>query len=82
MDEFSVHNKIILKGNHITIPTSMRQSMLDQIHEPQLGIIKSKQLARDFIFWPGLGKQIEDKIARCPAPYVSHFGIFQIMNLL
>ena len=64
-DEFSIHNKLILKGNRITIPTSLKQDMLDKIHESYLRIVKSKQLARDFLFWPGIEKQIEDKITRC-----------------
>ena len=64
-DEFSIENKILLKGDRITIPASLQQEMIDKIHESHLGIVKSKQLARDFMFWPGLGKQVEDKVSRC-----------------
>jgi hypothetical protein len=41
--------------------------MLKRIHETHMGIVKSKQLARDILFWPGMGQQIEDTVSRCTA---------------
>ena len=40
--------------------------MLNKIHEGHLGIVKSKQIARDFVYWLGIGKQVEDKVSQCP----------------
>jgi hypothetical protein len=31
-----------------------------------MGIVRSKQLARGIVFWPGMNKQIEDVCTRCP----------------
>ena len=64
-DELSFEDGLIFKGTRIIIPKCMQQEMLKTIHEPHLGIVKSKQLARDAIFWPGLACQIEDMVSRC-----------------
>jgi hypothetical protein len=39
--------------------------MLRKLHESHLGIEKTKQLARDFMYWPGLNGQISDMISKC-----------------
>ena len=39
--------------------------MLDRSHQGHMGILKSKRLARDVLYWPGMNSQISDKIARC-----------------
>lgn len=64
-DELSDVNGIILKGEKIIIPASMRKNMLSKLHEGHLGIEKTRKLARDSIFWPGIIAQIIDFIAKC-----------------
>ncbi|CAC5393077.1 unnamed protein product [Mytilus coruscus] len=64
-DELSNVNGIILKGEKIIIPTSMRKNMLNKLHEGHLGIEKTRKLARDSIFWPGINAQITDFISKC-----------------
>jgi hypothetical protein len=49
----------------IVVPPSMTSLMLGLIHETHLGIIKSKQRARDTLYWPGMSAQIEEKIGSC-----------------
>jgi hypothetical protein len=36
--------------------------MLRRLHESHLGIEKTKKLARNFMYWPGLNGQISDMI--------------------
>ncbi|CAC5396826.1 unnamed protein product [Mytilus coruscus] len=64
-DELSNVNGIILKGEKIIIPASMRKNMLNKLHEGHLGIEKTRKLARDSIFWPGISAQITDFISKC-----------------
>ena len=64
-DELSTYNGIVYKGNRIVIPTSMRKDMLKRIHKSHLGMVTSKQRAKDVIYWPGMNGQIEDTIRRC-----------------
>ena len=39
--------------------------MLTKIHSSHLGVVRCKQRARDILFWPGMGKDIEDLISQC-----------------
>ena len=64
-DEISEENGLLMKGNKLIIPKSLQREMLDKVHDAHLGIVKSKALAREAIFWPGLSSQLEDMIARC-----------------
>ena len=64
-DELSEVNDIILKGEKLVIPPSMRKEMLTKIHTSHLGIVKCKQRARDILFWPGMGKDIENLVSQC-----------------
>ena len=64
-DELSTYNGIVYKGERIVIPYSMRPEMLRTLHTSHAGIVKTKQLAHDRIYWPGINKQIEDMISKC-----------------
>ena len=64
-DEIAVLDDIVFKGDRVVIPTSMRSDMLKIIHEGHLGIVRSKQPARDVIYWPGMNAQIEDTVSNC-----------------
>ena len=64
-DEIAVLDGIVFKGDRVVIPTSMRSDMLKIIHEGHLGMVRSKQLARDVIYWPGMNAQIEDTVSNC-----------------
>ena len=66
-DELSTYNGIVYKGERIVMPYSMRPEMLKILHTSHAGIVKTKQLARDRIYWPGINKQIEDMISKCEA---------------
>ena len=43
----------------------MRSEILKTMHRYHLGIVKTKNLARDMIFWPDMDGQIEDLVSRC-----------------
>ena len=64
-DEISEANDIILKGEKLVIPHSMRAEMLTKIHTCHLGIVKCKERARDILFWPRMAKDIEEVVSQC-----------------
>ncbi|KAL1261470.1 hypothetical protein QQF64_006735 [Cirrhinus molitorella] len=49
-------------------------NMLSRIHASHLGIEKSKQRARDIMFWPGMGKEIEIMISKCSICLTYHLS--------
>ena len=64
-DEMSTSDGLLFAGERIVIPESMRQEMLQILHEPHMGMEKTKSRARTAIFWPGMSRAIEDTVAKC-----------------
>lgn len=64
-DEITVADGILFKSHKVIVPNSMRVEMLDIIHEAHLGMLKCKSRAREALFWPGMARDIELKVAKC-----------------
>ena len=64
-DELSVIDDILFKGDRVVIPASMRKEMLNVIHESHQWIVRSKQLARDVMYWPGMNENITHVVNNC-----------------
>ncbi len=64
-DELSYADGLILKGEKLVIPQSMRNDMLNKIHAGHMGMEKCKRRARDVMFWPRMNSNIEDLVSRC-----------------
>ena len=58
-------NGVVLGGERIAIPPSMRKEMLEKIRQGHMGIENSKRRARDTLYWPGMNSQITDTVSRC-----------------
>ena len=63
--EISVENGLLMRECRIVIPSELQQEMLNKIHDGHLGIIKCRARARRSIWWPGLSKQLEEKVKQC-----------------
>jgi len=64
-DEISVYNGVVLKQNRIIIPNSLREQAIALAHTAHQGIVKTKQLAREKIWFPGIDKMIEEQLKTC-----------------
>ena len=47
------------------IPSILRKTVLTQLHEVHPGINRMKALARSFVWWPGIDKDIELRLKSC-----------------
>ena len=56
---------LILRGTRILIPNKLQNRVIDIAHEGHLGIVKTKQLLREKVWFTGLDKLVEDKIRNC-----------------
>ena len=66
-NELSLHNNMLLHGSRIVIPKSLQQEVLGQLHQGRhQGIVKCRNRARISVWWPGISKQLEQFIQKCP----------------
>ena len=64
--ELTIHQGLLMKGNWLVIPVSMRLQVLDRIHEAHQDIAKCREHAKASVWWPGLSKQLEEVVNKCP----------------
>lgn len=58
-------NDIIMMGDRIFVPEKHRERILNSLHKAHPGITRMKSLARSYVFWPGLDKDINEKVQKC-----------------
>ena len=63
--ELSVHEDCLVWGSRVVIPPQGRQLVLQELHDGHLGMTRMKSLARMYVWWPGLDKDIEDLVRTC-----------------
>ena len=61
----SVNDGIILKGNRIVIPLTLRQPLLNQLHYGHQGAEKCKLRAKGAVFWHGINSDIDKLVGGC-----------------
>ena len=49
----------------IVVPRGARKAVMERLHRNHAGMTKTKELARQLYFWPGITKDIEDMVASC-----------------
>ncbi|XP_055589955.1 uncharacterized protein K02A2.6-like [Uranotaenia lowii] len=55
----------ILFHERVVVPSKFRKQILNQFHRGHPGMVRMKSIARSFVYWPGIDKDIEDFIRRC-----------------
>ncbi|XP_063381271.1 uncharacterized protein K02A2.6-like [Cydia fagiglandana] len=55
----------VMWGHRLVVPEGCRKQILDLIHEPHMGVVKSKALARSYVWWPGIDEALERTCLAC-----------------
>ena len=55
----------IMFGSRVVIPTRQQSPLLFHLHHTHMGIVRMKSLAREYVWWPGMNKDIESLAAHC-----------------
>nr|CAD2198114.1 unnamed protein product [Meloidogyne enterolobii] len=63
--ELEVIDECIMCSGKIVIPKTLRKSVLKVLHETHPGSAKMKGVAREYMYWPNIGRDIEDWVANC-----------------
>ena len=61
-DELTIEDGILMKGQKIISPTSLKQQYIDKIHAGHTGIGSCLKKAWEFIFWVNYSKDIQEAV--------------------
>ena len=64
-DELTIEGGCILWGIRVVVPERWREKLLTQLHRDHPGIVKMKNIARSYMWWPGLDSDIESMAKSC-----------------
>ncbi|XP_061712815.1 uncharacterized protein K02A2.6-like [Cydia pomonella] len=53
-------------GYRVAIPSSLQATILKQLHVSHMGVIKTKSLARSYVWWPNIDADVEALCRACP----------------
>ncbi|KAJ0169617.1 hypothetical protein K1T71_014802 [Dendrolimus kikuchii] len=57
----------VVWGYRIVIPRKLRERVVEEIHTGHVGIVRMKQIARNYVWWPQIDKDIEIRARSCVA---------------
>lgn len=64
-DELSVEGGCLTWGHRVIIPKTLQAHVLALLHEAHPGMTRMKMLARSYVWWPLLDKEVEDTVRLC-----------------
>ena len=63
--ELTTENDCLLWGMRVIIPEQFRQQVLREQHQSHPGIVRMKSMARVYVWWPGIDREIEALVRGC-----------------
>lgn len=64
-DELSIEQDCLTWGNRVIVPKSLQPDVLSLLHDGHPGMTRMKMLARSYVWWPSLDKDIEYTVRNC-----------------
>lgn len=55
----------VMWGHRLVIPEKCKDRVLQLLHEPHMGIVKSKAMARSYVWWAGVDEAVERVCRGC-----------------
>ena len=71
-DELTCSDTIVLKANRIVVPSCLQERIIDLAHEGHQGLVKTKILLREKVWFPCMDNLVESKIKSCLACQVAN----------
>jgi hypothetical protein len=64
-NEYSIYDGVILRDHRLVIPEPLHDRVVDIAHHTHQGIVKTKQLIREKVWFPGIDKMVEEAVRAC-----------------
>ena len=64
-EELGAQGAALMLGSRVAIPSALRTEALQVLHAVHQGMTKTKALARSYVWWPGMDKDIEEMVKNC-----------------
>ena len=64
-DELSVAEGLVIRGERIVIPEILQNRVVNIAHSSHQGIVKTKTLLRETVWFPGIDRLVEKVVASC-----------------
>ena len=65
MNELSVCNNLLIRGDRVVIPPTLQRDVLEKLHSGHQGTTKCRERAKHSVWWPGITKDIENIVSNC-----------------
>ncbi|XP_044170840.1 uncharacterized protein K02A2.6-like, partial [Acropora millepora] len=64
-EQLTCTDTVLLKSDRLVIPATLQERIVDIAHEGHLGIVKTKALLREKVWFPCMDKMVETKVKAC-----------------
>ena len=64
-DQLNIDKECVLKANRVIVPVKLKDKVLQMLHIEHMGILKTKNLARYYVWWPKIDEDIETLVKSC-----------------
>ena len=65
--ELTTVNGLVMRAERIVVPEGLRGTMVKIAHEGHQGIVRTKQLLRAHVWFPGMDAKVEEYVKKCIA---------------
>ncbi|KAL1446405.1 hypothetical protein WDU94_012412 [Cyamophila willieti] len=62
---YTLVDDVLFYKDRVVIPVSLQSQILSELHETHLGVMKMKQLARRYVYWTNIDRDIERLVRGC-----------------
>ena len=60
-----VNPQVVLRGTRVAVPSKLQQRVVNLAHEGHQGVVKTKALLREKVWFPGIDQMVEKKVMLC-----------------